>query len=98
MQVPVGLAVPGEVGQCPGLAQHLVDGGHGVVAVTARVLLGSLLAVGGLVLVIGPGALRPVDPVGLVPAFAAATGCAASFVIAVRPARGLPPVALDAAA
>ena len=58
------------------------------------VLLGSVLAVGGLVLVIGPGALQAVDPVGLGIAFCAAVGCAAYFMIAARPADGLPPVAL----
>jgi drug/metabolite transporter (DMT)-like permease len=58
------------------------------------VLLGSVLAVGGLILVIGPGALHAADPVGLALAFAAAIGCAAYFVIAARPADGLPPVAL----
>jgi drug/metabolite transporter (DMT)-like permease len=61
------------------------------------VLAGSVLAIGGLVLVIGPGALRPVDPVGLMLAFAAAVGCAIYFVIAARPGDGLPPVALAAA-
>ncbi|BCJ47064.1 membrane protein [Actinoplanes ianthinogenes] len=61
------------------------------------VLLGSLLAVGGLVLVIGPGALRAVDPLGLLLAFAAAVGCAVYFVVAARPADGLPPVALAGA-
>ena len=60
----------------------------------ATVLLGSALAVGGLVLVIGPGALQAVDPVGLALAFSAAIGCALYFVIAARPADGLPPVAL----
>jgi drug/metabolite transporter (DMT)-like permease len=58
------------------------------------VLLGSALAVGGLILVIGPGALQAVDPVGLALAFSAAIGCALYFVIAARPADGLPPVAL----
>ncbi|MBU2668909.1 DMT family transporter [Actinoplanes bogorensis] len=58
------------------------------------VLLGSVLAIGGLVLVIGPGALQAVDPIGLVLAFAAAIGCAVYFVVAARPADGLPPVAL----
>lgn len=60
----------------------------------ATVLLGSVLAVGGLILVIGPGALQAVDPAGLAIAFCAAIGCAAYFAIAARPARGLPPVAL----
>ncbi|WP_250030120.1 EamA family transporter [Paractinoplanes maris] len=58
------------------------------------VLLGSVLAVGGLMLVIGPGALQAVDPLGLVFALAAAVGCAVYFVVAARPADGLPPVAL----
>ena len=60
----------------------------------ATVLLGSALAVGGLILVIGHGALQAVDPVGLAIAFCAALGCAAYFLIAARPADGLPPVAL----
>ncbi|WIM99432.1 DMT family transporter [Actinoplanes oblitus] len=58
------------------------------------VLLGSVLAIGGLVLVIGPGALRAVDVLGLALAFAAAVGCAVYFLVAARPADGLPPVAL----
>ena len=61
------------------------------------VLLGSVLAIGGLVLVIGPGALQAVDPLGLAMAFAAAIGCAVYFVVAARPADGLPPVALAGA-
>ncbi|MEV6348216.1 DMT family transporter [Actinoplanes sp. NPDC051851] len=58
------------------------------------VLLGSLLAVGGLVLVIGPGALQAVDPVGVALAFAAAIGCSVYYVVAARAHDGLPPVAL----
>jgi drug/metabolite transporter (DMT)-like permease len=58
------------------------------------VLIGSVLAVGGLVLVIGPGALGAVDPLGLALAFGAAIGCAAYFLIAARPGDGLPPVVL----
>ncbi|WP_127502188.1 EamA family transporter [Actinoplanes solisilvae] len=58
------------------------------------VLLGSALAIGGLVLVIGPGALQTTDLLGLALAFAAAIGCAVYFVVAARPADGLPPVAL----
>jgi drug/metabolite transporter (DMT)-like permease len=61
------------------------------------VLLGSVLAVGGLVLVIGPGAIQAVDPIGLAAAFGAAIGCAVYFVIAARPNNGLPPVALAGA-
>jgi drug/metabolite transporter (DMT)-like permease len=60
------------------------------------VFLGSALAVGGLVLVIGPGAIQAVDPIGLTFAFLAAIGCAAYFFIAARPDRGLPAVALAA--
>lgn len=60
------------------------------------VFLGSALAVGGLVLVIGPGAIHAVDPIGLGFAFLAAIGCAAYFFIAARPDRELPAVALAA--
>ena len=60
------------------------------------VLLGSALAVAGLVLVIGPGAIRAVDPVGVLFAFGAAVACAVFFVVAARPAEGLPPIALAA--
>jgi drug/metabolite transporter (DMT)-like permease len=58
------------------------------------VFVGSALAIGGLVLVIGPGALQPVDPVGLAAAFAAAIGNATYFAVAARPVDGVPPVAL----
>ncbi|MGI5500145.1 EamA family transporter [Lentzea sp. CA-135723] len=61
------------------------------------VLVGSALAVGGLVLVIGPGAIQAVDPLGLLAAFGAALGCSGYFVIAARPSNGLPPVALAGA-
>jgi drug/metabolite transporter (DMT)-like permease len=60
------------------------------------VLVGSALAISGLVLVIGPGALQAVDPLGLAFAFMAAIGCAVYFVVAARPSDGLPPVALAA--
>jgi len=60
------------------------------------VLLGSALAVGGLVLVIGPGAIQAVDPMGVAFAFLAAIACAIFFVVAARPARGLPAIALAA--
>ncbi|GAB6897634.1 EamA family transporter [Kineosporia succinea] len=63
---------------------------------SAPVLLGSALAVGGLLLVIGPGALRPVDPLGLAFAFTAALGCAVYFAVAAQAGDGLPPVALAA--
>lgn len=62
----------------------------------ALVLVGSVFAVGGLLLVIGPGAIRAVDPVGLMFAFLAMIGCAIYFVVAARPSDGLPPVAFAA--
>ncbi len=74
----------------------------GFVWVTTRrmprrtVLLGSALAVSGLVLVIGPGAIQAVDPVGVLFAFGAAIACAVFFVVAARPSQGLPPIALAA--
>jgi drug/metabolite transporter (DMT)-like permease len=61
------------------------------------VLIGSVLAVGGLVLVIGPGAIQAVDPIGVAAAFGAAIACSVYFVIAARPNDGLPPVALAGA-
>ncbi|MGX5679969.1 EamA family transporter [Schumannella luteola] len=60
------------------------------------VVLGSLVAIGGLALVIGPGALGAVDGLGLFFAGLAAVGCAGYYVIAARPSRGLPPVAFAA--
>jgi len=74
----------------------------GFVWVTTRrlprrtVLLGSALAVAGLVLVIGPGAIQAVDPVGVLFAFGAAIALAVFFVVAARPAQGLPSIALAA--
>lgn len=61
------------------------------------VLIGCVLAVGGLILVIGPGALQAVDPIGLAAAFVAAIGCAVYFLVAARPSDDLPAVALAAA-
>lgn len=57
------------------------------------VLIGSVVAIGGLVLVIGPGSIVANDGLGLVFAGLAAVGCAIYFVIAARPSDGLPPVA-----
>ena len=59
----------------------------------AIVLVGCAVAVGGLVLVIGPGSLAGGDPVGLLFAAASAIGCAGYFVVAARPSDGLPPLA-----
>ena len=58
------------------------------------VLVGSALAVAGITLVIGPGALQAVDPVGVTFAFCAAFGCAVYYVVAARPSDDLPAVAL----
>ena len=58
------------------------------------VLVGAAIAVGGLVLIIGP--VGGGDPLGYLFAAVAAVGCALYYVIAARPAHGLPPVALAA--
>lgn len=74
----------------------------GFVWVTSRrmprlvVLVGSVVAVVGLVLVVSPGG-GGLDPLGLVFALLAAIGCAIYFVVAARPSEGLPPVAFAAA-
>lgn len=65
----------------------------------AVVLIGSAVAIGGLVLVIGPGALAAsggLDGLGILFALIAMVGVAAYYVIAARPSDGLPPVALAA--
>ena len=62
----------------------------------AVVLVGSAVAVGGLVMVIGPGSFGATDGLGLVFAGLAAVGCAIYYVIAARPSDGLPPVAFAA--
>ncbi|WP_307852458.1 DMT family transporter [Glaciihabitans sp. dw_435] len=56
------------------------------------VLAGSVVAVAGLVLVVGPAG--GADVLGLVFALLAMVGCAIYYVIAARPNDGLPPVAL----
>lgn len=58
------------------------------------VLVGSVVAIAGLVLVIGPGALASVDLLGVLFAFLAAIGAATYYLIAARPSEGLPGVAL----
>lgn len=63
----------------------------------AVVIVGSVVAIGGLVLVIGPGSLVAADGLGFVFASLAAVGCAIYYVIAARPSDGLPPVAFAAA-
>jgi drug/metabolite transporter (DMT)-like permease len=60
------------------------------------VIIGSVVAVGGLVLVIGPGSIVATDGLGIFFAALAAVGCAVYYVIAARPSDGLPPVAYAA--
>jgi drug/metabolite transporter (DMT)-like permease len=60
------------------------------------VIIGSVVAIGGLVLVIGPGSIVATDGLGIVFAAIAAVGCAIYYVIAARPSDGLPPVAYAA--
>ncbi len=62
----------------------------------AVVLIGSVVALGGLVLVVAPGAKGALDILGLVLAVLAMVGCAVYYVVAARPSDGLPPVALAA--
>lgn len=71
------------------------------VAATARrmpravVLIGSVIAIAGLVLIVGP--VGGGDPLGYVFAGIAAVGCAIYYLVAARPADGLPAVALASA-
>lgn len=57
------------------------------------VIIGSVAAVAGLVLVVGPGSFGSIDTLGVLFAFIAAIGCAAYYLIAARPSAGLPGVA-----
>ncbi|GHF04368.1 EamA family transporter [Pseudolysinimonas yzui] len=71
----------------------------GVAVATRRmprpiVLIGSVVAIAGLVLIIGP--VGGGDALGYLLAGVAAVGCALYYVIAARPAHGLPPVAFAA--
>lgn len=71
----------------------------GVAVATRRmprpiVLVGSVVAIAGLGLIVGP--VGGGDPLGYAFAGVAAVGCALYYVIAARPAKGLPPVALAA--
>lgn len=63
---------------------------------TAVVLVGSVVALVGLVLVVSPGGGGALQIVGLLFAALAAVGCAVYYVVAARPNDGLPPVALAA--
>ena len=63
----------------------------------AVVLIGSVVALAGLVLVVSPGGSGSFDTLGLGLALLAMVGCAVFYVISARPGDGLPPVALAAA-
>jgi drug/metabolite transporter (DMT)-like permease len=63
----------------------------------AVVLVGSVVAIGGLLLVVGPTAFGGGDPLGLVFACIAMVGCAIYYVVAAAPSDDLPPVALASA-
>lgn len=70
-------------------------------AITRRVpkvvvLVGSVVALAGLVLVVSPAPGVTLDPAGLTFALLAMVGCAGYYLIAARPSRGLPSVALAA--
>jgi drug/metabolite transporter (DMT)-like permease len=58
------------------------------------VLVGSVVALVGLVLVVSPGGSARLDVLGLAFAALSAVGCAVYYVVAARPSDGLPPVAL----
>ncbi|MEY2849858.1 MAG: hypothetical protein RI885_2525 [Actinomycetota bacterium] len=60
------------------------------------VLVGSVVALVGLVLVVSPGGSERLDLLGLVFAVIAMVGCAVYYVIGARPSHGLPAVALAA--
>jgi drug/metabolite transporter (DMT)-like permease len=63
----------------------------------AVVLVGTVVAVAGLVLVVGPSGGARLDPIGLLFGAIALVGCAAYYVIAAASSDDLPPVALAAA-
>lgn len=60
----------------------------------AVVLVGTVVAVIGLVLVVSPGGGGSLDPLGLLFGAIAMVGCAIYYVLAAKPSEGLPPVAL----
>lgn len=60
------------------------------------VLIGSVVAVAGLILVVSPGRGARFDLLGLGFAALATVGCAIYYVVAARPSDGLPPVVLAA--
>ena len=60
----------------------------------AVVLIGSVVALGGLVLVVSPGGATGFDLFGYALALAAMVGCAIYYLVAAQPSDGLPAVAL----
>ncbi len=60
----------------------------------AVVLIGSVVALAGLVLVVSPQAGTPLPVAGIILAFGGAIGCSVYYVIAAMPSANLPPVAL----
>lgn len=58
------------------------------------VLIGSVVALAGLVLVVAPSGGASLDLLGVIFALLAMVGCAGYYVIAARPSNGLPTVAL----
>lgn len=58
------------------------------------VLVGSVVAIAGLVLVVSPSGAGGFDALGITFALLAMIGCAIYYVVAARPSQGLPPVAL----
>ena len=58
------------------------------------VLIGSAVAVVGLILVVSPGGTGSFDLLGLAFAAIAAVGCAIYYLVAAAPSDGLPPIAL----
>ena len=63
----------------------------------AVVLIGSVVALVGLVMVVSPGGTSSLDILGLTLAVGAMAGCAVYYLVAAQPDDGLPPVALAAA-
>lgn len=61
------------------------------------VLVGSVAAFAGLLLIVSPSGSGALDPLGIAAAVTAMVCCAGYFVIAARPSAGLPPVALASA-
>ncbi|MGV8877158.1 MAG: EamA family transporter [Rhodoglobus sp.] len=63
----------------------------------AVVLIGSVIALGGLILVVSPKESGALDPLGVIFAACAAVGAAVYYVVAARTSEGLPAVALASA-